>query len=73
MNIPRLPFRVRKALKEMHVKDVEWDMYHEEGEKWFGYCLFGLPEKRVVLTVCMVTGKACVELLAPIYNEDILL
>lgn len=66
---PRPPFKVRKALKAMGVNKVEWDMY--EDDKWFGYCEFG--EQRVAITVSLVTGKAVVEILAPIVNEDILL
>lgn len=68
-----VPLKVRKALKRMGVNKVEWDLYDEEGEKWFGYCDFGPFNQRVAITVALVTGKACVEILAPLHNEDVLL
>lgn len=71
--IPRIPLKVRRALKNAGVKKIEWDMYDEEGEKWFGYCLFGVLDQRIALTVALVTGKACVELLAPLFNDDVML
>jgi hypothetical protein len=69
--IPAIPFKVRKALKNASVKDIEWDMYDAENEKWFGYCKFGVCDQRIALTVCLVTGKACVELLAPLFQDDV--
>lgn len=69
--IPAVPFQVRKALRTLGVKKVDWDLYADE--KWFGYCEYGVLRQRIGLTVCIVTGKACIELLAPLLNEEVLL
>lgn len=70
-NIVRPPAKVRRALKEMGTRKIEWNLYDEENEKWFGYCMFG--PNRIAVTVALVTGKACIELLAPLHNEDVML
>lgn len=71
--IVRPPVKVRRALKEMGCRKIEWNLFDEENEKWFGYCMFGAYHNRIALTVALVTGKACIELLAPLHNEDVLL
>lgn len=69
--IPAVPFKVRKALKNAGAHNIEWEWYFED--KWFGYCEFGVLDQRIALTVALVTGKACIELLAPLFNDEVML
>lgn len=69
--IPRIPLKVRRALKNAGCSKIEWEHFSEE--KWFGYCDFGVLKQRIALTVALVTGKAIVELLAPLFEDEVLL
>ena len=69
MFIPAVPLPIRRRLRALGCRKTEWEMY--EDSKWFGYTTFG--GRRVAITIALVTGKAVVEILAPVTNEDIIL
>jgi hypothetical protein len=67
--IPVVPLKIRKEIRSLGCRRTAWDLYDDE--KWFGYTIFG--GQRVAITVALVTGKACIEILAPIAEHEVLI
>jgi hypothetical protein len=71
MFTPPIPAKVRRKLRELGCVDTKWELYDDN--KWFGYTVFAERRVAITCTLALVTGKAVVEILAPIVNEDILI
>ena len=65
---PRPPPKVLKKIRALGCTEVEWEFYDDD--KWFGYTTFG--GQPVAITVSLVTGKALIEILAPLVYEEVL-
>ncbi len=68
------PSTVVVMLRRRMCRDFEW-LYCGD-DRWNGYAndySGGEKPKRVLITVTLVTGKACVEVLSPDYSFDVLI
>lgn len=61
----RPPNRVLKDLRKRGYHISDWEPVGEE--KWLGYDFV----LKIACTVCLVTGKACVEILKPAVQFDV--
>lgn len=57
----KIPKKVSDYIKNLGYR-VEWDTYLDD--KWFGYD----TKAAFLVTVSLITGEACVEVLAPVEN-----
>lgn len=67
------PSNVITTLRRGRIRGFEW--VRCEDDRWYGYATdySGMTEKRILITVALVTGKAVVEVFDRAFEFDVLI